>query len=114
LAFRPRQNKKPFRTKVWPVLAREKNSQKETLLHSKNQVLSNLPLSIKITGPAKPAKAEWTPNSAWANLIQSIELKLKEKILRYKLNISEQPQLEWILAGRAEQRRDGMHHPSLH
>ncbi len=89
-------NKEPFRTRVWLVLIREKNSQKETLVHSKNQALPSLPLSIRITGLAEATEAEWTPSSAWADLIQRIELELEEKILRYKLSISERPQLEWI------------------
>jgi hypothetical protein len=88
-------NKEPFRARIWPVLVREKNSQKETLAHSKNQTLSSLPLSIRITGPAEVAKEEWSPSSAWVDFIQCIELKLEEKILRFKLSITEQPQLEW-------------------
>jgi len=88
-------NKEPFRTRIWPVLVREKNSQKETLVHSKNQALPSLPLSIRITGPAEATKEEWSPSSAWADLIQRIELELEEKILRFKLSITERPQLEW-------------------
>jgi hypothetical protein len=30
-------NKEPFRTRIWLVLMKEKNAQKETLVHSKNQ-----------------------------------------------------------------------------
>jgi hypothetical protein len=89
-------NKEPFRTRVWPVLARENNSQKKTLVHSKNQTLLNLPLNIRIMGPAEATEVEWTPSSAWADLIQRIKLELKEKILRYKLSISKRPKLEWI------------------
>ncbi len=99
-------NKKPFRTRIWPVLVREKNSQKETLVHSKNQALPSLPLSIRITGPAEVTDEEWSPNSAWADFIQRIELELEEKILRFKLRITEQPQLEW--AWQEELSRGGM------
>jgi hypothetical protein len=53
-------------------------------------------LSIRITGPAEAAEVEWSPNSAWADLIQRIELELEEKILRFKLSITEKPQLEWV------------------
>jgi hypothetical protein len=88
-------NKGPFRTKIWPVLVREKNSQKETLVHSKNQALPSLPLSIRITGPAEATEEEWSTSSAWADLIQRIELELEEKVLRFKFNITKQPQLEW-------------------
>jgi hypothetical protein len=57
-------NKEFFRARVWPILVKEKNSQKETLVHSKNQALSSLPLSIRIMGLAEAAKAKWTHNSA--------------------------------------------------
>jgi hypothetical protein len=39
--------------RVWPVLTREKNSQKEVLIHSRNQALPNLPIKIRITGNAE-------------------------------------------------------------
>ncbi|CAK9858309.1 unnamed protein product [Sphagnum jensenii] len=67
-------NNEPFRTRIWPVLVREKNSQKETLVHSKNQALPHLPLSIKIMGLAEATEEKWSPSSAWADLIQRIEL----------------------------------------
>jgi hypothetical protein len=89
-------NKEPFRTRIWLVLVREKNSQKETLVHSKNQALPSLPLSIRITGPAEAAEVEWSPSSAWADLIQRIELELEEKILKFKFSITKKPQLEWV------------------
>jgi hypothetical protein len=73
-----------------------KNSQKEMLVHSKNQVLPNLPLSIRITGLAEAMEVEWSPSSALLDLIQRIKLELEEKILRFKLNINEKPQLKWV------------------
>jgi hypothetical protein len=76
-------------------LAREKNSQKETLVHSKNQAPPSLPLNIRFMGPTEAAEAKWSPSSAWLDLIQRIELELEEKILKYKFSINEQPQLEW-------------------
>jgi hypothetical protein len=42
-----------FRVRVWPVLVREKNSQKETLVHSKNQASPSLTLNIRIMGLAE-------------------------------------------------------------
>jgi hypothetical protein len=30
-------NGEPFRARIWPILVREKNAQKQTLVHSKNQ-----------------------------------------------------------------------------
>ncbi|CAK9882577.1 unnamed protein product [Sphagnum jensenii] len=99
-------NKKPFRARIWPVLAREKDAQRETLVHSKNQALPSLPLSIRITRPTEVEDGEWSPSSAWADLIQRIESELEEKILRFKLSITEQPQLEW--AWQEELSRGGM------
>jgi len=54
-------NGEPFRTRIWPVLTRDKNSNKETLVYSKNQARPSLPLSLRITGPTE---AEWTQDSA--------------------------------------------------
>jgi len=78
-------NKEPFRTKIWPVLTREKNAQKETLVHSKNQAPPSLPLSIRFSGPMEIAEAEWAPSSAWSELMQRIELKLKEKDFKIQI-----------------------------
>ncbi|CAM6056899.1 unnamed protein product [Sphagnum tenellum] len=64
-------------------------------MHSKPHTLPNLPLSIRYVGLAIEPEAEWTPNTAWADLIHQVELKLEEQILRFKFTISERPQLEW-------------------
>jgi hypothetical protein len=85
-------NQEFFRIRVWQVLVREKNSQKETLVNSNNQASPSLPLNIRIMGPAE---TEWTHNLAWADLIQRLETKLEEKVLRYKLTLKDRPQLEW-------------------
>jgi hypothetical protein len=82
----------PFRVRIWPVLTREKNEIKETLVYSKNQARPSLPLSLRITGPIE---AEWTQDSAWADLTQRLETELEEKVLRYKLTIKTRPMLEW-------------------
>jgi hypothetical protein len=74
------------------VLVREKNSIKETLVFSKNHVRPSLPLSMRVTGPTE---AEWTQDSAWANLTQRLEMELEEKVLRYKLTIKARLLLEW-------------------
>ncbi len=58
-------NGEPFRARIWPVLTREKNSNKETLVFSKNQTRPSLPISLRIMGPAD---AEWTQDSAWEDL----------------------------------------------
>jgi hypothetical protein len=81
-----------FGTRVWPVLVRQKNSQKETLVHSKNQTQPSLPLSIKIMGPADAKRSH---DTAWVDFIQRLEVELEEKVLRYKLTLKDRPQLEW-------------------
>jgi len=57
--------------------------------------LPNLLLSIRYSGPAIEPEAEWIPNAAWVDFIHRVEVELEEQILKYKLNISERPQLEW-------------------
>jgi len=74
------------------MLTREKNAIRETLVYSKNQARPSLPLSLRIT---RPTEAEWTQDSAWADLIQRLETKMEEKVLRYKLSIKARPMLEW-------------------
>jgi hypothetical protein len=85
-------NGEPFRARIWPVLTREKNSTKETLVYSKNKARPSLPLNLRITAPTE---AVWTQDTAWADLTQRLETKLEEKMLRYKLTIKVRPQLEW-------------------
>lgn len=62
-------NKEPVRTKIWPVLTRVKNDQKETLVHSKNQAPPSLSLNIRFSGPMEMGDAVWDPSSAWPELI---------------------------------------------
>jgi hypothetical protein len=81
-----------LRARVWPVLAREKNFRKEIIVHSKSQARSSLPTNIRIMGSTE---AEWPHDSAWADLIQRIEVELEEKVLRYKLTLKDRPKLEW-------------------
>jgi hypothetical protein len=38
------------RTRIWPVLSREKNDHKELLVYARNSAPSSLPLNIRITG----------------------------------------------------------------
>ncbi len=80
------------RTRIWPVLARAKNDQKEILVYSKNNTPPSLPLNIRITGSSE---AEWTQDSALVDLTQRIETELEEKVLRYNLNLKDQLTLEW-------------------
>ncbi|CAN5974574.1 unnamed protein product [Sphagnum jensenii] len=85
-------NGKPFRARIWPVLTREKNSRKETLVYSKNQARPSLPINMRITGSTE---AVWTQDTAWADLTQRLEVELEEKVLRYRLTLKDRPQLEW-------------------
>jgi hypothetical protein len=78
-------NKEPFRTRIWPVLTREKNAQKETLVHSKNQAPPSLPLNIRFSRPMETAEAEWAPSSTWLELMQRIELELEEKDFKIQI-----------------------------
>jgi hypothetical protein len=57
-------NKEPFRVRFWPVLTRDKDTQREMLMHSKSHTLPSLPLSIRYSGPAGELEAGWTPNEA--------------------------------------------------
>jgi hypothetical protein len=99
-------NKEPLGARIWPVLTREKNVQRKTLVHSRNQTPPSLLLNIRITGPTCEMEIDWTPNSAWEDLIQCLESELEEKLLRFKLSINERPQLEWVW--QEELRRGGM------
>jgi hypothetical protein len=79
------------RTRIWPVLTRAKNDQKEILVYSRNNTPSSLPLNIKIMGSLE---AEWTQDSALANFTQRIETELEETVLRYNLNLKDRLTLE--------------------
>lgn len=74
------------------MLVREKNSQKEILVHSRNQAPPNLPLNIKIMGSTEE---QWTQNSALLDLTQRLETELEEKVLRYKLTLKDRLSFEW-------------------
>jgi hypothetical protein len=57
------------RARIWPVLSREKNAQKEILIYARNNALPGLPLSIRITGSSEE---EWTHATALADITQNI------------------------------------------
>jgi hypothetical protein len=67
------------RARIWPVLSREKNAQKEILIYARNNALPGLPLNIRITGSSEE---EWTHATALVDITQSIESELEDKILR--------------------------------
>ncbi len=74
------------------MLTRVKNDQKEILVYSKNNTPPSLPLNIRITGSLE---AEWTQDFALADLTQRIKTELKEKVLKYNLNLKDRLTLEW-------------------
>jgi hypothetical protein len=80
------------RVRIWSVLSREKNAQKELLIYARNNALPGLPLSIRITGSPE---VEWTHASALEDITWSIESELEDKILRYSLNLKDCLSLEW-------------------
>jgi hypothetical protein len=80
------------RARIWPVLARDKNAQKELLIYAKSNALPGLPLSIRISGLSEE---EWTHASALADFTQRIEAELEDKILGYSLNLRDRLSLEW-------------------
>jgi hypothetical protein len=96
-------NQEYCRARVWPVLVREKNSQKEILVHSRNQAPPNLLLNIKIMGSTEE---QWTQNSALSGLTQHLETELEEKVLRYKLTLKYGLSFEW--SWQEEPSRGGM------
>jgi hypothetical protein len=87
--------REPFRVRIWPVLTRDKNAQKETLMCSKDHTSPSLPLNIRLKGPAEALEEEWSSEAAWRELIHRVEAELIEQTLRYYLTISEKPRLEW-------------------
>jgi hypothetical protein len=88
------------RTRIWPVLSKEKNDQKEILVYARNNSPPSLPLNIKITGSPEE---KWTHASALADITQSIESELK--VLRFSLNLKDRLSLEW--SWQEEQTRGG-------
>jgi len=90
------------RTRIWPVLSKEKNDQKEILIYAKNNSPLNLSLNIRIMGSSEE---EWTHVSALADITQRIESELEEKVLRYNLNLKDRLSLE--LSWQEEQTKGG-------
>jgi hypothetical protein len=91
----PGREREPFRVRLRPVLTRDNNAQKETLMRFKKHHPSSLPLNIRLKGPAEALEEEWSFEAAWGELIRQVEAELNEQTLRYNLSISEKPSLEW-------------------
>jgi hypothetical protein len=70
----------------------KKNAQKEILIYARNNALLGLPLNIRITGSPEE---EWTHATALADITQSIEPELEDKVLRYNLNLKDRLSFEW-------------------
>ncbi|CAK9278619.1 unnamed protein product [Sphagnum jensenii] len=54
----------PFRARLWPVITRYKNAQKETLKRFKEHTPPSLPLNIRLKGPAEELEEEWSTDAA--------------------------------------------------
>ncbi len=80
------------RARVWPVLSRERDDQKEILVNVKNNEQSNLPLHIRCMSASEE---EWTPMSTLEDLAKSIESEFEEKILRFSVSLKGRLALEW-------------------
>jgi hypothetical protein len=66
------------RTRIWPILSREKNGQEEILVYARNNAPPS-PLNIRITSSSEE---EWTHASALADITQNIKSELEDRILR--------------------------------
>jgi len=80
------------RARIWPVLSRERDEQREILVSVKNKDLPNLPLHIRCTSASEE---EWIPMSALEELTRDVELELEENILRFSLSLKGRLTLEW-------------------
>jgi len=98
--------RKPFRARLWPVIIRYKNAQKEMLMRFKEHTPPSLPLNIRLKGPAEELEEEWSTDVALGELIHRVEVELKDQTLRYYFSINEKPRLEW--SWQDEPNRGGM------
>ncbi|CAM6009345.1 unnamed protein product [Sphagnum balticum] len=80
------------RARVWPVLSRERDNQKEILVNVKSNDSPNLPLHIRCMSASEK---EWTSASALEDLTRNVEIELEEKILRFSLSLKGRLALEW-------------------
>ncbi|CAM6021545.1 unnamed protein product [Sphagnum balticum] len=80
------------RARIWPILSRERDNQKEILVNVKNNDPPHLPLHIRCTSASEE---EWTPASALEDLTRSVESELEEKVLRFNLSLKGRFTLEW-------------------
>jgi hypothetical protein len=55
--------REPFRARLWPVITRYKNTQKETLMRFKEHTPPNLPLNIRLKGPVEELEEEWSTDA---------------------------------------------------
>jgi hypothetical protein len=91
------------KVRIWPVLSREKDERKQILVHARNQIPPDLPLSIRITGLPEE---RWTQVFAQKDLVLRLEAELEKKILRYKMAVKDNLHVEWCW--QAEPGRGGM------
>jgi hypothetical protein len=104
-------NQEFCKARIWSVLSREKDGKEHILVHARNQTPPDLPLSIRVTGPLEE---RCTHVSAQEDLIRSLEAKLEEKVLRYKMAVKGKLHLEWSWQAEPGRGGDGVHHPCPH
>jgi hypothetical protein len=73
------------RAKIWPVLSKERDNQKEILVIVRSNDLPNLPLHIRCMSAPQE---NWTLASVLEDLTRSVESELEEKILRFSLSVA--------------------------
>lgn len=80
------------KTRIWPIIMKEKGSLKEVLVHSKNQALPSLPIGIRMVGEGEE---EWSPQPIMEELIKHVVASLEENVFKHQLPSKEAPNLEW-------------------
>jgi hypothetical protein len=71
---------------------REKGTQKEVLVHSKNQALPSLPVELRIVAEGEK---DWSSQPAMGELIKQVAISVEENVLRHQLPLKEALNLEW-------------------
>ncbi len=80
------------KAKIWPILTREKGSLAEIMVHSKNKVVPNLPIGIRVDGEGEE---DWSSQLAMEELIKHVGAGLEDNVLRHQLPREEALNLVW-------------------
>ncbi len=99
------------KARVWSVLSRKKEERKQILVHTRNQAPPDLLFNIRVTSPSEE---RWTQAFTREDLVCRLEAELEDKILRYKMKIKDNLQLEWCWQAELSRGGDGVHHPRPH